>query len=127
MSTPGNTKSNAGTPGNGRGVADSTAVTEERRRKARIYKPFPARIWGIDSGNLPFNVDCVVDNLSGNGVHLGVWQELKPGTEVKMTVHLVSGSAMGATAALSGRVLRDELQPDGRHGVAVAIETHKFL
>ena len=99
----------------------------ERRQKARIKEPFPARIWGVDSGDLPFNVDCVVDNISSTGLYLRVPKLVDDGSEVRLIVHLLHGPTSGVTASLQGRVLRAELQADGRHGLAIAISKHKFL
>jgi hypothetical protein len=99
----------------------------ERRRKPRLKEPFPARIWGIDSGDLPFNVDCVLDNISASGAYLRMPREMQIGSEVRMIVHLLNGPTTGATATLQGNVLRHEPQADGRHGIAVTIKRHKFL
>jgi hypothetical protein len=99
----------------------------ERRRKARIKEPFPARIWGVDSGDLPFNVDCVVDNISSAGLYLRVPKLVDAGSEVRLIVHLLHGPTSGVTASLQGRIVRTESQADGRHGLAIAISKHKFL
>ena len=101
--------------------------TQERRQKARISEPFPARIWGVDSGNLPFNVDGVIDNMSSTGLYLKTAKPVGNGSEVKLIVHLLSGPSSGVTASVSGRVLRSELQADGRYGLAIAISKHRFL
>jgi hypothetical protein len=99
----------------------------ERRHKARIKEPFPARIWGVDSGDLPFNVDCVVDNISSTGLYLRVPKLVDDGSEVRLIVHLLHGPTSGVTASLQGRIVRSESQTDGRHGLAIAISKHKFL
>lgn len=101
--------------------------TQERRKKARISEPFPARVWGVDSGDLPFNVDSVVDNISSTGVYLKTPREVGNGSEVKLIVHMLSGPSSGVTASLQGRVLRSELQDDGKYGLAVEIVKHRFL
>jgi hypothetical protein len=113
-------------------IADGEATnfgsrTQERRQKARISEPFPARIWGVDSGDLPFNVDGVIDNMSSTGLYLKTPTEVGRGSEVKLIVHLLSGPASGVTASVQGRVLRSELQADGKYGLAVAISKHRFL
>jgi hypothetical protein len=99
----------------------------ERRHKARIKEPFPARIWGVDSGDLPFNVDCVVDNIISTGLYLRVSKLVDAGSEVRLIVHLLHGPTSGVTASLQGRVVRTQSQADGRHGLAIAISKHKFL
>jgi hypothetical protein len=113
-------------------IADGDATeflsrTQERRRKARIREPFPARIWGVDSGNLPFNVDCVLDNISSTGLYLKAPRGVETGNDVRLIVHFLSGPTTGVTASIQGRILRSELQPDGKHGLAIAISRHRFL
>jgi hypothetical protein len=114
-----------------RAVADEGASDGpqnlERRHKPRVKEPFPARVWGVDSGDLPFNVDCVLDNISSTGVYLRVPKLVDAGSEVRLIVHLLHGPTSGVTASLQGRIVRTELQADGRHGLAIAISKHKFL
>ena len=99
----------------------------DRRGKPRLSEPFPARIWGVDSGDLPFNVDCVLDNISSTGLYLRMARPVDVGNEVRLIVHLLNGPTTGATASVQGRILRSELQADGKHGLAIAIEKHRFL
>jgi hypothetical protein len=99
----------------------------ERRAKPRVLEPFPARIWGVDSGDLPFNIDGVLDNISSTGLYLRVPREMQVASEVRLIVNFLSGPTTGSTATISGEILRDEPQPDCRHGIAVAIKRHKFL
>ena len=101
--------------------------TFERRRKPRLTEPFPARVWGVDSGDLPFNVNCVLDNISSTGLYLRMPTLVEAGSEVRLIVQLLNGPNTGATAALQGYILRSELLADGKHGVAIAIENHRFL
>ena len=113
-------------------IADGEATdfgsrTQERRQKARIREPFPARIWGVDSGNLPFNVDCVIDNMSSTGLYVKTPRSVGNGSEVKLIVHMLSGPASGVTASVQGRILRSERQGDGKYGLAIAISRHRFL
>lgn len=109
---------------------DGFRLTEgraERRAKPRVRERFPARMWGLDSGDLPFNVDCVLDNLSSTGLYLRVPRQMKIGCQVRLIVHLLSGPTTGATATISGEILRDEPQSDGSHGLAVSIKNYRFL
>jgi hypothetical protein len=101
--------------------------TQERRQKARIKEPFPARIWGLDSGNLPFNVDGVIDNISSTGLYLKAAKAVSVGDEVKLIVHFLNGPTSGVTASVQGSILRSELQGDGKYGLAIAISKHRFL
>ena len=106
---------------------DFGARTQERRQKARIKEPFPARIWGVDSGDLPFNVDGVVNNISSTGVYLKSPRQVDTGSEVRLIVHLLTGPTSGVTASIQGRILRSEAQTDGKYGLAIAISKHRFL
>lgn len=106
---------------------DFGSRTQERRQKARIKEPFPARIWGVDSGDLPFNVDGVVDNISSTGVYLKSPRQVDAGSEVRLIVHLLNGPTSGVTASIQGQILRSESQPDGKYGLAIAISKHRFL
>ena len=99
----------------------------ERRRKPRLQEPFPARVSGVDSRELPFYVDCVLDNISSSGLYLRMPKFVDAGSEVRLIVHLLNGPTQGATAALQGCILRSELQADGKHGLAIAIKNHWFL
>ena len=108
-------------------TTDFGARTQERRQKARIKEPFPARIWGLDSGDLPFNVDGVIDNMSSTGLYLKAPKSVGTGREVKLIVHLLNGPSTGVTAAVQGRVLRNELLNDGKYGLAISISRHRFL
>jgi hypothetical protein len=49
------------------------------------------------------------------------------GSELRLIVHLLSNPSNGGSAALQGRILRSELQADGKHGVAIRIRQHRFL
>jgi hypothetical protein len=99
----------------------------ERRGKLRVKEPFPARIWGVDSGDLPFNFDCVIDNISSSGLYLRMPRQMPQGGEVRLIVHQLNGATSGASTNIHGEILRDEPQPDGSHGIAVAIKRHEFL
>lgn len=99
----------------------------ERRTKPRVREHFPARILGADCGALPFIIDCVLDNMSSTGLYLRMPRQMPKGAEVKVIVHLLNGPTTGASACIYGEILRDEPQPDGRHGIAVAIKRYKFL
>jgi len=95
----------------------------ERRGKPRVEEPFQATMYGVDSAGLPFNADCVLDNLSCWGLYLRILQPMSCGSEVQLLVQISKGAAL----ALKGRVLRDEPQPDSKHGLAIAIDGYDFL
>lgn len=108
-------------------IADIGPHYAERRRKPRLEEPFPARLSGLDSGQVPFYVDCVLDNISSTGLYLRLPKLVDAGSEVRLIVHLLNANSQGATAALQGCILRSELQADGKHGLAIAIKNHWFL
>jgi hypothetical protein len=54
------------------------------------------------------------------------WQ-IKSFSEISLVVHLLSGPNEGATAAIKGRVIRDEPEAYGKRGVAVMITEYCFL
>jgi hypothetical protein len=101
--------------------------TFERRRKPRLQEAFPARVSGVDSRDLPFYIDCVLDNISSTGLYLRMPKFVDIGSEVRLIVQLLNGPSPGATAALQGCILRSELHRDGKHGLAIAIKNHWFL
>lgn len=99
----------------------------ERRIKPRLSRPFPTRAWGTDSAGHTFEVDCLLDNISATGLYLRIPGKVKLGSELSAVVNFVTDHNTGATAIMRGRVLRDEPQSDGRHGIAVSIKDHHFI
>jgi|SRR5690349_3020952 hypothetical protein len=97
----------------------------ERRAKPRLTDSLPARVWGIDSEDEMVSLDCQVINLSASGLFLKVPHRIKLKSQISLVVRLLNGS--GSTAAIRGRVLRDESQLDGSRGIAVRITEHRFL
>jgi len=106
---------------------DQQAVTPERRAKPRIRKQFPTRAYGTDGRGEKFELDCELDNISSRGLYLIVSRELTTGSEINVIVRFEKSQNSGATALLNCEVLRDEVQSDGQHGVAMAIKNYHFL
>ncbi|HYR75693.1 MAG TPA: hypothetical protein VEM96_07595 [Pyrinomonadaceae bacterium] len=52
---------------------------------------------------------------------------MKSGAELSLVIKFLNGHGTGANAILLGQVLRDEPQPDGHQGLALAIKEHHFL
>src|SRR6266508_6172788 len=105
-----------------RGSASTGYAVEERRRKPRIYEPFPARVRGIDWRGDPFEVEAVLDNLSAGGLYLRLKQRTEAGAKLSIFFRLatrLTPEAKGLRVAARSRVVRSELQPDGAYGVAV--------
>jgi hypothetical protein len=109
------------------GVEEPKAATGERRIKPRLSQPFPTRAWGTDVANQAFEIDCLLDNISSTGLYLRIPGQMKLGDELSVVIKFLNDHNTGATAVMRGQILRDEPQPDGRHGVAVAIRDHYFL
>ena len=99
----------------------------ERRTKPRINEPFPTRAWGVDDAGQAFQIDCVIDNMSSNGVYLRLPRRMNSGDELSLVIRLLSSVDSGATALVRGQILRDEPQADGQHGIALAIKHYEFL
>jgi len=99
----------------------------ERRQKARVQYPFPTRAYGADAQGSSFDVDCTLDNISSSGLYLRLRDQLKLGVDLNVIVKFADGTKPGATAVLSCEVLRDEVQADGQHGIAMAIKKYYFV
>jgi hypothetical protein len=113
----------AAAPANGYGGA-------ERRSKPRIKGSFPAVVHGVDAGNETFQIETTIDNLSAGGLYLRLRQRLEPGTTLFVVTSLSTHGRANASAprlALHGVVVRAELTPGGKCGVAVALSNYRFL
>ena len=97
----------------------------ERRGKQRLTDSLPARVWAIDFDGEVLSLDCRMQNISGSGVYLSMFQRLKLYSEISLVVRLLNGSGM--FAAIRGKVLRDDLLSDGSRGIAVGIRELQFL
>ena len=99
---------------------------EERRVKPRIKEPFPTKAWGRDAEGQLFEIDGILDNISSTGLYLRLPRRMNSGAELNVVIKFVNGRD-GATALLVTEVLRVELQPEGDHGLALAIKEHHFV
>lgn len=97
----------------------------ERRGKPRFVHSLPARVWDID--HEAFNFDCAVENISSSGVYLIVPWAMKVSAEISLVARLPVGPRGGKTAAIRGRVIRNESQPDGRNGIAIVVREYQFF
>lgn len=84
-----------------------------------------ARVWGVDSEDHPFSLDCVLDNISASGLYLRLPRRLKFSASISIAVRLPNGP--GRFAAINGTVIRDHKEHDGHTGVAVKIIEHSFI
>ncbi len=99
----------------------------ERRAKPRSQNKLSARVWGVDSDDQPFSIDCLLDNISGSGIYLRLPRRMKFSTSISLAVRLPNGSANGRFAAINGTIIRDQMEHDGHTGVAVKIVEHSFI
>lgn len=98
----------------------------ERRAKARINQPFPAKVWGTDIVGEAFELECAIDNLSSSGVYLRLPVTVIEGEEMSLVVKFAQGVNSGARALLRCRVVRIDSHP-GMQGIGLAITGHQFL
>jgi hypothetical protein len=86
-----------------------------------------ARVWGVDSDDQPFSLDCVLDNISASGLYLRLPRRMKFSASISLAVQLPNGPVDGRFAAINGTVIRDQIDPDGHAGVGVKILEHSFI
>jgi hypothetical protein len=110
-------------PGNGALV--------ERRKRARIYEPFPVRVSGVDDRGNRFEIETVLDNLSGSGLYLRMGPQVNPGDTLGVVICFTPPSGLklstGPRVAVRGTVTRVEGQQDGRTGLAMHFKSHRFV
>jgi hypothetical protein len=99
----------------------------ERRIKPRLSDTLPARVWGIDIDDQPFSFDCLLDNMSASGLYLRLPRRLKFSAAISLVVRLPNAPVDGRLAAISGTVIRDQIEQDGHTGVGVRIVQHSFI
>ena len=99
----------------------------EQRAKPRSENKMTARVWGVDSDDQPFSLDCVLDNISASGLYLRLPRRMKFSASISLTVRLPNVPLDGRFAAITGTVIRDHIEHDGHGGVAVRIIEHSFI
>ena len=99
----------------------------ERRAKPRSQNKLTARVWGVDSDDQPFSLDCVLDNISASGLYLRLPRRMKFRASISLAVRLPEAPVNGKFAAISGKVIRDQSEHDGHTGVGVKIIEHSFI
>jgi hypothetical protein len=101
----------------------------ERRRKVRIYLPFPAVVEGVTTSGEHFKVDTVLDNLSKEGLYLRLFPCVNQGSEISVVFRLSTSAAESSSprVAIKGAVLRVEERPGGACGVAVQFKSPRFM
>jgi hypothetical protein len=116
------------------GPSDSSLVNDvgtERRRKPRIYDPFPAKVQGTDINGESFETMTVIDNLSADAMYLRLMQRVKQGTKLSVLFQLSLKTGAEAVSqprvAVQGSVLRTETRAGGVCGVAITFDRSRFL
>ena len=99
----------------------------ERRAKPRLHNRMTARVWGVDSDDQPFSLDCVLDNISASGLYLRLPRRMRFSASISLAVRLPNGPVDGRFAAINGTVVRGQMDHDGHRGVAVKIIEHCFI
>ena len=99
----------------------------ERRAKPRSQNRMTARVWGVDSDDQPFSLDCVLDNISASGLYLRLPRRMKFSSSISLAVRMPNGPVDGRFAAITGTVIRDQIAHDGDVGMAVKIIEHSFI
>ena len=99
----------------------------ERRAKPRSQNKMIARVWGVDSEDHPFSLDCVLDNISASGLYLRLPRRMKFSASISLAVRLPNKLIDGRFAAINGTVIRDQIEHDGNAGVGIKILEHSFI
>jgi len=105
-------------------------VEVERRIKPRIYKPFHAKVRGVNAGGEAFEVSTVLDNMSSGGLYLRVEQDVKQGSGISIIIRLSTKKVdliPVANVAVEGVVVRNEAQPRGVYGLGISISNRRFV
>ena len=101
----------------------------ERRRKVRIYLPFPAVVEGVNTSGEHFKIDTVLDNLSKEGLYLRLFPCVTLGSEIGVVFRLSKSAVESSSPKVSikGTVLRVEERPGGACGIAVQFKSARFM
>lgn len=105
----------------------SNYAGQERRSKARLYKPFCAKVIGVNVAGRAFETEVVLENLSASGLYLRLAQQVETGTQLSVVMDLGEGEELASRVVAKGVVLRTQPQPDGTNGVAVILTRHRFV
>jgi hypothetical protein len=99
----------------------------ERRAKPRSHNKLIARVWGVDSEDQPFSLECVLDNISASGLYLRLPRRMKFSAPISLAVRLPNATVNGRFAAINGTVIRGQREHEDHTGVAVRINDHCFI
>jgi hypothetical protein len=102
----------------------------ERRGKPRIREAFPVKVMGKDSSGRAIEADIQLENLSASGLYLALRQKVAKGARLRLIVEFISPfnrKKSAARVSTRGVVVRVERRSNGKHGLAVAFKSHRFL
>jgi len=102
----------------------------ERRRRPRIYDPFPTTVRGIDADGEAFESETVLDNFGAGGLYLRLPRRVEPGAKLDFVIRLspIPGKDVDAArVVMHGVVLRADPRPCDICGVAVGSINYRFL
>ena len=110
--------------------ATRSNFTPERRAKPRIDCSFLAVVRGRDLRGKRFQAKAVLVNLSARGLYLQLDQPVVENQRVFVVMRLSDVAQVGvpiAQIAMSGLIVRSDPQSDGRCGLAIKLEKHRFI
>jgi hypothetical protein len=105
----------------------TSAPHGERRGKPRIHVPFPAKVRGVDKNGEPFDVETMLDNLSGRGFYLRMMPSVEEGAKLTVVITLSTIARDAPRVRVQGTALRVETKPGGVCGVAATFSHPHFL
>src|SRR5438270_3427276 len=53
----------------------------ERRRRPRLYEPFPVMVRGVDASGTSFEINTVLDNMSADGLYVRLRRQVRRSEE----------------------------------------------
>lgn len=110
-------------------IYETFTMTLERRRSLRIRLPAAVKFRWHSRGRRS-EVATIIDNISAGGFSVRLMQGVIPGARVFALIEFPStwgGEPAGSRLAVRGKVLRVECLPEGVFGVAVMIDSHRFI
>ena len=102
----------------------------ERRHTLRTSAPFPVRVRGISAAGERLQFDTELDNLGAGGLYLRATQDIRTWRRIMIRIRLSLAADTAARApvvAARGTVLRADLQPDQRLGLAIGFKGCRFI
>ena len=111
---------------------EPTYIQPERREKPRIHCAYPAKVSGTAAGGASFEESTFINDLSASGLFLRLKTEIVPQSGLSVVFRVsksapLVGQGRGPLIAVEGSVVRAQVQQDGTFGVAVKIQSPRFL